>query len=111
MKDKDTQKRLGDCYKASFNLFLEMTSDSDALLVQGEATGQGAIKGVLFGHAWVESRGLVFDRSNGRDIIIPQSVYYAIGHINRVKKYNKAQVCKMIKKYGTYGPWELKTKL
>ena len=104
----------GDCYEAAGKFFIDnsMHGNSRMLLVHGEVAGQGALKGTNFGHAWVEHNGMVIDKSNGRDIEIPISVYYALGRIDRignVYKYTWDQASKKIESTGHWGPWDLKT--
>jgi hypothetical protein len=84
---------------------------SNMVLVHGEVTGQGAIAGVKYGHAWVEEGDMVIDKSNGRDLKIPKIMYYALGHIHsdRVFKYTFDEFKKKVSKYKHWGPWDLKT--
>lgn len=104
----------GDCYEAALKYLLK-NSKNNLLLVHGEVTGQGAIKGIKYGHAWIENGENVIDVSNGRDIKLPKIIYYALGHIkdksDKLFKYDLKSANKMILRYRTYGPWELDTEL
>lgn len=130
------KNRYGDCFVVSAKYVLDnaMMGGEDLVLVHGIPTGQGAISGIQYSHAWVEKTNkepenteesnekieqiksafpdmnvIVIDRSNGRNIEIPKPVYYGIGNIDesKTKKYTVDQVRSMIAKHGTWGPWEL----
>lgn len=103
----------GDCYEAAGNLIMS-PKYKDFILVHGQVTGQGAIDGVKFGHAWLEdSDGMVYDYSNGREIILPKQIYYLIGKIEDKKpllyKYTAEEARNKMAKSMHYGPWDLKT--
>ena len=114
----------GDCYEAACRSFAisidvpekleEVVKNPDARLVQAEVRGQGKLEGIRFGHAWIEDKTTVYDFSNGRELIMPKGLYYAIGDIKEVKgkrhEYNKSQARKMAVTKGNFGPWELDTK-
>lgn len=110
----------GDCYESAVKHMMdhyllsgEGRKKDDMTLVQAEVTGQGPISGMKYGHSWVERGDTVYDKSNGRDIEIPKSIYYAIGKISENPKkhhrYTWDQVKKKIHENGHYGPWELET--
>jgi hypothetical protein len=108
----------GDCYEAACGYMLDHRDDADLRLVHGEVSGQGPLQGITFGHAWVEDGDWVIDQSNGRDIRMPRSMYYAIGNIdahNNIHRYTFAEMRERClgkvdcKNSGTYGPWELET--
>ena len=59
-------------------------------VVHSEVSGQGAISGLRYGHAWVEDDLYVYDFSNGREIVFPKQLYYAMGNVVEKKpKYYK----------------------
>lgn len=100
----------GDCYVAAYKLFNSQALHNKSLrLVHGIVTGQGQLNGVKYDHAWVEdiSKKLVYDYSNGRQIVLPSDVYYRLGKITNTKKYTFNQMLDMSIKYRTYGPWDL----
>lgn len=106
----------GDCYEANAKALLNMTQFGlkdvkDTFLVHGEVEGQGEIEGLRFGHCWIEQGFEVIDKSNGRDIKVPKSLYYKIGKIDKTKvhKYTPAEARKKLFKAKHYGPWDLKT--
>jgi len=109
----------GDCYQAAGNIvidsrFLKNKFDfiGTPYLVHAEVTGQGAISGIQYGHAWVEDDAMVYDYSNNRQLVIPKVIYYAIGNIktNNPKKYIKytfEEARRKMSETGDYGHWDL----
>ena len=82
-------------------------------LVHAEVMGQGNLEGTTFGHAFIVDGDTVIDKSNGRDIRMPQMIYFAIGQIynlNNYYVYNDKEFTEQVTKYGHWGPWELKTR-
>jgi len=104
LDDIPDENKNGNCYQVALNTFME--NPSKYKLVHGIVTGQSAISGIQYGHAWVEDGDMVID--NTVPIKIPKVVYYAIGNIEYVKSYNSTDVWKMLDKFGTYGPWDKK---
>jgi len=116
----DESQQRGDCYEAAVNYLMEhgtmgfnAENDAGLILVHGEVTGQGPLEGVKYGHAWIESGGLVIDTSNGRDLRMPASAYYALAQIDHrkpnVHKYTQEQARRKLIESGHYGAWDLKT--
>jgi hypothetical protein len=106
----------GDCYQAAGRYMMDecLAADrcDDLILVHGEVAGQGALEGMTYGHAWVLGNGMVIDKANGRDLEIPQPLYYAIGQINYIGntiEYTWEEARKKILEYGHWGPWDLET--
>jgi hypothetical protein len=123
----------GDCYEAAGMYIMDEcmmigNDDCGLVLVHGEVSGQGALEGVRYGHAWIEDGETVIDKSNGRDIRMPKMVYYMLGKIGEpdmenwgksanfmdvsntnLHKYEWKSVRKKILEYQHWGPWELKT--
>lgn len=104
----------GDCYQAAGRYMMDkcMLGSCDLVLVHGEVAGQGPMEGVTFGHAWILDRGMVIDRSNGRNVQMPQPVYYAVGHINDIgntHEYSWEEARQYILEYEHWGPWDLAT--
>jgi hypothetical protein len=100
------ENKNGNCYEEALNLFMNMISTPEVKLVHGIVTGQGAVKGIKFGHAWVEFKDFCIDKSNGNSIMQTKEVYYRIGKIKKVKRYIALEAMKNIQKFGTYGPWD-----
>ena len=106
----------GDCYEAAGQFMMNECTfgndDCDVVLVHGEVAGQGPLEGVTFGHAWIEKNGLVIDKSNGRNLVLPQAVYYAVGQINSIgntHRYSWPEARDMIISFEHWGPWDLET--
>ena len=82
-------------------------------VVHAEVSGQGAIAGLRYGHAWVEDDLNVYDFSNGREIVFPKQLYYSIGNVIEKKpkyyKYTFKEAIDKMLETGHYGSWELKT--
>ena len=93
------------CFQNAGNAIIEY--GRDYLLVHGLPTGTvGLVKGRQFAHAWLEEpeSGMVWDTEAMR--VLPVDVYYAIGKIEYVVKYDYNEAKKMMLETGTYGPWD-----
>lgn len=99
-------KAMGDCYEANGRYFL--SEGQNAFLCHGTAVGQEGtpIAGRRFEHCWVERGDTVFDFSNNRRIVLPRAVYYALGQISNVRRYNYDEFLEMLARYEHWGPWE-----
>jgi hypothetical protein len=67
---------------------------------------------MTYGHAWVLGNGMVIDKANGRDLQVPQPLYYAIGQIDYIGntiEYTWEEARKKILEYKHWGPWDLET--
>lgn len=119
----------GDCYDAAAKYIMSLSNlymgprgraEGDVgaaeglILVHAEVMGQGPLEGTTFGHGFVVDTELdfVIDKSNGRDIKLPRSLYYAIGQIEEIGNYYEYTPQEMVEnmiKFKHYGPWDLKT--
>jgi hypothetical protein len=117
----------GNCYEMAGKIAMgiwsvEMFADKETsypdfigtpYVVHAEVSGQGAISGLRYGHAWVEDDMFIYDYSNGRKIIFPKELYYAIGNVIPKKpkyfKYTFDEARKKMLESGHYGSWELIT--
>jgi len=96
----------GDCFVVALE---NMMRDKDLYLCHGIVTGQGRLYGIRFSHAWNETQsGYVIDQSNGNDVCMPKSEYYALGNIDpsEVRYYDYEEMARNALEYGTYGPWD-----
>ena len=103
---------MGDCYEAAGRYMMEqcMSEDCKLILVHAEATGQGPIKGVRYGHAFVLDGNTVIDKSNGRDLQMLKRLYYEIGEISdNVHEYSFEEFRSKVLQHGHWGPWDLNT--
>ncbi len=111
--DDQFEAPVGDCFEAAYKKLYEVfRKHPEAKLVHAIVTGQGPIKGVQHGHAWVEIGDTVLDYSNGRTIEMPKQIYYAVGNVdpsnsNEYKTYSFKEMADISMDQGTYGPWEL----
>jgi hypothetical protein len=109
----------GDCYEVAGKIAIDRKLPNNQkfngtpYVVHAEVSGQGAISGIRYGHAWVEDDLNVYDFSNGRAIVFPKQPYYIIGNVKTVKpkyyKYTFEQAIQKMLKTGHYGSWELQT--
>jgi len=98
---------MGDCYQAAGRLIMGYIGKGR--LVHGMVNGQGSLKGIRFGHAWVEVGSNVLDHSNGKKKSMSKNVYYALGKINpgECKYYEYKDAAKFMVDKGHWGPWEM----
>lgn len=115
----------GDCMEAAAKLMMkfytsfygkQLKAKGSPVLVHALVYGQGAVKGLRFPHAWVEDAGEVIDQSNGRDIRMSKTGYYATGRIDPKQKgayvvYSFSDMKDKLRKTKHYGPWDLDEKL
>lgn len=114
----------GDCYYVAGNIAMEQKLPifmrerkiefiGTPYLVHAEVSGQGAISGLRYGHAWVEDDLNVYDFSNGREIVFPKPIYYLLGNVKqqppKYYKYTFKEAIDKMLETGHYGSWELKT--
>jgi len=118
MKKPSESKPKGNCYFAAGQFALnDLTGKKfdfigTPYVVHAEVLGKGELRGIRFGHAWVEDDEFVYDYSNNREIKFPKVLYYLIGNIktNNPKKYRKytfKQAREKMLKTGNYGCWDI----
>ncbi len=84
-------------------------------LCHGEVVGQaGAVKGIKYGHAWIEFSwndvDMVVDLANGKNVCLPRVIYYKMGEIEtNVHRYTKQEARNCMEEFSTYGCWHLET--
>ena len=84
------KQKMGDCYEVAGRMAILGLSKApngenflgNPMVVHGEVEGQGKIKGIRYGHAWIEDDVYVYDFSNGRNLMLLKEVYYYLGKIN-----------------------------
>ena len=111
----------GDCYEAAGQFCMGSAFMPEPIefvgephLVHAEVKGQGKAEGIRFGHAWIEDDENVYDYSNGRRIVMPKVVYYAIGDIQtenpeKYQKYTFPEARAKMLKTKHYGSWDIDT--
>jgi hypothetical protein len=135
MSKKSKKAATGDCYDTAlkYAAWEVPAGDRDRYrVVHGHPIGQGEIAGLKHGHAWVERtdpvpddlpevflRGaadlftVVIDKSNGKDLEVPRSLYYGLGSIDRneCRYYEVAEAMRLAVRHGHWGPWEDKPEI
>lgn len=105
-------QEIGDCYQAAVRAMWDLVCDGTvkfAALVHGTVKADsGDIIGERYGHAWVEIGGVVFDRSNGRDLAVPREEYYRRGEVvaDECSRYNLKEMSEEMLRTEHYGPWD-----
>ena len=98
----------GDCYEAAGKYVVDqfVLGNDKLVLVHGTVIGTGGdVKGVGYGHAWVEDGETIFDKSNGRNLELPKVLYYHVGQITETQRYSFKEAQKAILDTGHWGPW------
>ena len=115
------EQKMGDCYEVAGRMAILGLSKAPngekflgkPMVVHGEVEGQGKIKGIRYGHAWVEDDVYVYDFSNGKNLMLLKEVYYYLGKINKDKpklyKYSFSEARQKMIETGDFGPWDLIT--
>ena len=111
----------GDCYVVSGRIALNNRLPNvktrefvgEPYVIHAQVTGQGAIAGLKYGHAWVEDDEYVYDYSNGRELKIPKEVYYRLGQVIEQQpiyfKYTFGEAKRKMAETGHFGSWDLIT--
>jgi hypothetical protein len=106
----------GDCYVVAGRFALELDPtinfQGTAYLVHAEVQGQGAIKHLRYGHAWIEDSVYVYDYSNGRNLKFPKELYYLVGDVNtedptKYRSYTFKEARKRMVETRHFGPWDI----
>jgi hypothetical protein len=104
----------GDCYQSAVDTAMLMDrrlhNTTSIRVVHGMVDGQASLTGTRFDHAWVEvGDALVYDNSNGKDLVVPMQTYYAIGNIKEEElvRYSVDQTRSKLIQHKHYGPWDL----
>ena len=103
------ESKPGDCYQVSGRFIMDTGGDDKHRLVHGMVDGQGSLKGLRYGHAWVEYGNKVIDNSNGKYREYAKDMYYNVGNIvsKDTKYYNLTEARNWIAKTKHWGPWEM----
>jgi len=112
-------KPTGNCFEIHGKFMQDALFDKTKegfTLVHAEVSGQQHLKGLRFGHAWLEKDGLVFDYTNSKIIEnVPKELYYILGAVieapGKYARYTEREINKMVCKYEHWGPWELDCEL
>lgn len=106
---KKAQVSKGECYHNCFYFMFENT-DLNWKVVHGAVKGQGRIKNVIHGHAWVEVdyNGITWVYDPTCDVLVMKHYYYDEGNISYTVKYCKEQYTNMVVESEHSGPWDSK---
>lgn len=108
-KAPTNRRATGDCYEIAGKTAMGFEFDPrKARVVHGMVVGVDAAGAETprHGHAWIESAGRAFDRSNGHDVELPVDLYRRLGRVTDATEYTfeeaKAHMCAS----RHFGPWE-----
>ena len=107
--------KLGDCFSVAGRFMLHLDDKMDKAgmkMVHAIVTGEGELEGRKFGHAFNKLGDVIFDKSNGNDIMTRKENYFKQGGINPKEKgayveYDKEQSILKMARYHHWGPWDL----
>jgi len=97
----------GDCFEVSYKYIL---NNPRVTLVHGLVSGQGALEGIVYGHAWCEDGNKIIDMTLPKNLqkSLDTKFYYTLGNIKITYRYTFKEALEKADEYGTYGPWETK---
>ena len=108
----------GDCFEVANRAMIGMTEEQEVYgmkCIHAYVYGQGDLKGRRFPHAWNEQGDVVFDNSNGNNIVMRKEQYYALGGVVQESgayvTYDKDDCLIKMLKHSHYGPWDLNDSL
>ena len=110
-----TEGKLGDCFPVAGRFMLHLDDKMEKAgmkMVHAIVTGEGELEGRRFGHAFNKLGDVIFDKSNGNDIMMRKEHYFKQGGINPKEKgtyveYDKEQSIIKMARYKHWGPWDL----
>ena len=101
----------GDCFEVAGRAMIDPKIPG-LKLVHAYVSGQDKLEGKRFPHAWNEVGDVVFDNSNGRNIVLRKEQYYDIGKVvekpGEYAVYNDIEAKTKMIRNKHYGPWDLK---
>jgi len=112
------RKATGNCYQAAGDMIIlsraHKNYHGEPHLVHAEVSGQGALTGVRFGHAWIEDDLFVYDYSNNKEVVLPKELYYRIGEVDvtnlsKYRRYSFDEAANKMLETGNYGCWDIDT--
>lgn len=105
--DIPEKNKNGKCYQVSMEYMMKNSKDKNLRLCHGLVTGQGALDGIIYNHAWCEKGDEIIDLTLPKKVQkLPKALYYAIGHIKTVFCYDYKEMAEKVQEFETYGPWE-----
>ena len=108
------KEAIGDCFESNSNYFINNWKPG-WLLCHGVVENSDDHKPMV--HCWIEycvavgersSFDMVIDKSNGHDMEVPKAVYYRVGRVSEVVRYNHCEFMEKVEENDCWaGPWEL----
>ena len=80
---------MGDCFPVAGRFMLKLDDNLEKAgmkMVHAIVTGEGELEGRRFGHAFNKLGDVIFDKSNGNDIMTRKENYFKQGGINPKEK-------------------------
>ena len=115
MEEEVSFKMSGNCFEANgkvlIGLFIEDKSFArQHFLCHGIVIGQEGtpVEGQEFTHGWLELGDVVFDHSNGKEVVMRKELYYEAGEIKNIIRYTGEEAIQLLYKTQHYGPWDKK---
>lgn len=107
----------GNCYENAIIAMIHEVPPGERhnyRVVHGIVTGQGKIKGVRYGHAWIEYRmrfgnedtGVIIAYDPAMNVRIPAEHYRALGNASNIKAYTFEQMRDLMASTKHCGPWD-----
>ena len=112
---KESQAQLGDCFPVAGRFMLHLDDNLEKAgmkMVHALIQGEGELEGRRFGHAFNKLGDVIFDKSNGNDIMTRKENYFKQGGINPNEKgayveYDQEESMLKMARYHHWGPWDL----
>jgi hypothetical protein len=117
-----TAQGTGNCYEAAGTLAMNAheLGLKNVEVIQATVMGRGSLEGQRFGHSWIEADGPtlppingvqfppfrnVYDWSSNNHVIMPQALYYHLGSVEDIHRYDLDQTMAQMVETEHYGPW------
>ena len=106
LDDIPDENKGGNCFKVAVDTLLE---HPDYTLVHAVVSGQGAIEGIQYTHAFCvdkKSNTVIDNTQSGSNRKLPADLYYLLGNIEISREYTYKEALDNLLKYKHYGPWD-----
>ena len=114
-----TEGKMGDCFEVAGRAMLKLDDKMEKAgykMVHAFVRGEGELEGRRFGHAFNKLGDVIFDKSNGNDIMMRKENYFNQGGIDPKERgsyveYNAEDSLLKMAKNRHWGPWDLNMSL
>ena len=114
-----TEGKMGDCFPVAGRFMLHLDDKMEKAgmrMVHAIVTGEGELEGRRFGHAFNKLGDVIFDKSNGNDIMMRKERYFDQGGIDPKERgayieYDAEESLLKMASYHHWGPWDLNMSL